>query len=298
MRYKGIAFETTALWNEAPREALERLGVSCRVGDAAAGELFVGEDPRRVEAAAQAGCAAALALWRAAPRRHVRAQFYLRSPYDLVRLCEQREAPFEDRAWMRTAMEMQAIAQAGLAYSHDPYDLERFERLRTMAAEMLAQGSGLPLEKVSEVFLCESGYQTPKIDTRAAIVEQGRILLVQENTGLWALPGGWMDVGTTVSENAAKEAFEEAGLRVAPLRLIALLEHNLHNTPVVAQGIVKVFVLCRRLEGAFAANIETVQSGFFAPDALPPLAVGKTTAAQVRMCLDAAAHERWQVVFD
>ena len=121
---------------------------------------------------------------------------------------------------------------------------------------------------------------------------------MQENTGLWALPGGWMDVDTTISQNTAKEAFEEAGLQVLPRRLIALQEHNLHNPPTLAIGIVKVFVLCERLSGNFQANIETIRSGFFSPEELPPLATSKTTEAQVRMCLAAAKDAHWQPLFD
>ena len=298
MFYKTILFENAGLLEDAPREDLAALGVSCEVGAAREGALFVGADPAAVDAAYAAGFPCALALWRCKSARHARARYYLRVPYDLAALLTRREEPFDGLDWMRTAMEMQFIAQAGLAYSKDPYDLERFERLRELSATMLSRGSGLPMQTVRDVFLCEKGYQTPKIDTRAAIVENGRILLVQENTGLWALPGGWMDVDTTISQNTAKEALEEAGLEVRPRRLIALQDHNLHNTPTLAIGIVKVFVLCERIGGAFRDNIETVRSDFFSPQDLPPLAVGKTTEAQVRMCLSAAADENWRPLFD
>ena len=298
MRYDTLVFDTEGLLQDAPRGELEALGVACKAGAARAGALFVSADTAAVDAAYAQGLACALALWKGVPARHARATHYLRAPYDLVTLCTRREGPYDGLAWMQTAVEMQFIAQAGLAYSKDPYDLERFARLRELAAKMLVRGSGMPEKTVRDVFLCEKGYQTPKIDTRAAIVEDGRILLVQENTGLWALPGGWMDVDTTISQNTAKEAFEEAGLKVLPRRLIALQEHNLHNTPTLAIGIVKVFVLCERISGTFQANIETVRSGFFAADALPPLAVGKTTGAQVRMCLAAAADGNWQPLFD
>ena len=298
MVYKRIAFDGEALLSDAPRETLAALGATCFAGGPERDALFVSENPAAVDAAFEAGFDCALALWRGTPARHARATHYLREPYDLATLFTRREAPYESLEWLQTAMEMQFIAQAGLAYSKDPYDLERFDRLRELAAQMLARGSGLPMKTVRDVFLCETGYQTPKIDTRAAIVEDGRILLVEDNTGLWALPGGWMDVDTTISRNTAKEAFEEAGLKVLPRRLIALQEHNLHNTPTLAIGIVKIFVLCERISGAFQANIETVRSGFFAPDALPPLAVSTTPDAQVRMCLAAAADEHWRPLFD
>ena len=299
MFYERIVLDTDALLEAAPRAALSAMGVECVRGDAPQrGALFVSEDPRAVDAAFAGGFACALALWNGVSARHARATHYLRVPCDLLALCERREEPFAGLEWMRTAMEMQFIAQAGLAYSRDPYDLERFERLRELAAEMMQRGSGLPEQTVRDVFLCEKGYQTPKIETRAAIVEDGRMLLVQENTGLWTLPGGWMDVDTTIAQNTVKEAFEESGLNVLPRRLIALLDHNRHNRPTVAQGVVKVFVLCERLGGAFRENIETMRSGFFAEDELPPLAEGKTTQAQIRMCFAAAKDASWQVVFD
>ena len=241
---------------------LDALGAACETGAARAGALFVSARPEAVDAAFAAGFPCALALWKGVPARHARATHYLRAPYELVELLTRREDVYDGLAWMQTAVEMQFIAQAGLAYSKDPYDLERFARLRELAAKMLARGSGLPEKTVRDVFLCETGYQTPKIDTRAAIVEDGRILLVQENTGLWALPGGWMDVDTTISQNTAKEAFEEAGLKVLPRRLIALQEHNLHNPPTLAIGIVKVFVLCERLSGNFRPTSKRCAAAF------------------------------------
>lgn len=61
------------------------------------------------------------------------------------------------------AIELQALAQAGLAYGRDVYDIERFERIREIAAEMMSDISGLPTEKVKDLFCNETGYQTPKI---------------------------------------------------------------------------------------------------------------------------------------
>ena len=87
-------------------------------------------------------------------------------------------------------VELQSFAQAGLTYEHDSYDLERYSRIREISAEMLANLAELPVEKVQNLFCRETGYQTPKIDTRAAIFDGDRILLVRESNGEWALPGG------------------------------------------------------------------------------------------------------------
>ena len=200
--------------------------------------------------------------------------------------------------WVSWARELQALAQAGLEYSRDPYDLERFQRIREIAAEMVSQGTDLPLEKVTGLFCGESGYQTPKLDTRAALFQDGKILLVQERDGLWALPGGWVDVDQSVRSNTVKEVLEEAGLEAEPLRLIAVQDRNLLNTPPYIYGVCKIFVLCRALGGQFRPNLETLGSGYFPLDALPPLAEEKTTAQQVAMCFEACRDPNWAVLFD
>lgn len=92
------------------------------------------------------------------------------------------------------AIRVQSLAQAGLTYGHDVYDRERYTELRRIAAEMLTLASGEPLERVVMCFCNETGYQTPKLDTRAAVFRDGKILLVHEKNGTWALPGGWCDV--------------------------------------------------------------------------------------------------------
>ncbi len=200
--------------------------------------------------------------------------------------------------WLDWAVELQALAQAGLYYSKDTFDVERFRRVRDIAAEMLAHQSDLPLEKVKELFCCETGYQTPKLDTRAAVFRDGRILLVRENSGRWSLPGGWVDVNVSVLENAAKEVREEAGLEVIPRRVIAVQDREKHNRPAYAWKICKIFVLCEAVGGEFRPNSETTASGYFSLEGLPPLAEEKNTEEQVRMCFEASRAETWETLFD
>ena len=196
------------------------------------------------------------------------------------------------------AAELQSLAQAGLYYAKDDYDRERFQRIRQIAAEMMAERTGLPLGKVTELFCADSGYQTPKVDTRAAVFRDGKILLVQERDGRWALPGGWCEFNLPPAENAVKEAREEARLDVAVKSLIAVHDSDRHNRPPYPFHIVKLFFLCELLGGAFRENSETLASGFFAREELPPLAAEKCCAEQVLLCFDAAAAENWRVPFD
>ena len=200
--------------------------------------------------------------------------------------------------WVDWAKELQFIAQVGLTYSKDRFDRERFQRVREIAAQIMSDGCDLPLEVVRNLFCNESGFQTPKLDTRAAIFQEGKILLVRERSGLWSLPGGWVDVMESVRSNTEKEVREEAGLEVRALRLIALHDRNKHNSPPYAYNICKVFVLCELIGGRFRENLETTESRYFSLDELPSLAEEKNTRAQIELCFVAARDPQWQPVFD
>lgn len=204
-----------------------------------------------------------------------------------------------NQKWLGWAVELQSLAQAGLTYGKDVYDRERYERIREISAEMVAHMSEIPLEKVRDLFCNETGYQTPKIDTRAAIFEGEKILLVQENNGTWALPGGWCDVNVSVGENTVKEVREEAGLDVTADRIIAVQDRAKHNLPAYAYGICKIFVQCTVIGGRFEANSETKGYGYFSETELPKLATEKNTVRQIQMCFAAyRAKDSWTTLFD
>lgn len=200
--------------------------------------------------------------------------------------------------WLKWAMEIQAIAQAGLAYTDGVYDRERYERLREISAEMLSKKTELSLDKVKDLFCNEKGYQTPKIDTRGVIFKDNKILLVHENDGTWSLPGGWCDVLESVSSNTIKEVKEETGLDVKPNRIIAVQDRNKHNKPIFAYGICKIFVLCDLLGGEFVPNIETTEIEYFSLDNLPNISEDKSNREQIEMCFEAYKNENWKVKFD
>lgn len=136
--------------------------------------------------------------------------------------------------WLEWAKELQFLAQVGLTYTKDDFDKERYERIRAIAAEMMSLQSGLPLERVQDLFCNETGFQTPKMDTRAAIFSGNKILLVKEKNGKWSMPGGWVDVMQTIKSNTVKEVREEAGLDVEAVRIIAMQDRNKHNQPPYA----------------------------------------------------------------
>jgi len=201
--------------------------------------------------------------------------------------------------WHQWAIELQSIAQAGLYYDGDEYIRERYERIRDISAEIMSYHTDTPLEAVKDMFCSDTGYITPKLDTRGVIFREGRILLVKEKNGAWALPGGWVDADLSIPENTVKEVREETGLDAAPRRLLAVLDRDKHNERLNPRKVILFFVECDVLGGEFAPNSETVETGYFSLEDLPsPLAVGKTTREELALCFRAHSDPLWQTVFD
>lgn len=201
--------------------------------------------------------------------------------------------------WLKWAIEIQSLSQIGLTYTKDVYDRERYQRLREISAEMLAKKTEVSIEKVKDLFCHETGYQTPKLDTRAAIFRNNKILLVHENNGTWSLPGGWCDVLESVKSNTEKEVREETGLNVKAVKIISIQDRNKHNKPVYAYGVCKIFVLCEVINGNFVENIETTEIRYFSLQDLPHnLAEEKTNKEQIEMCFKAYHDPNWETQFD
>ena len=184
-------------------------------------------------------------------------------------------------AW---AQRLQALAQTGLTYARDPYDIERYQELRRIAAEMVAAQAG-QADKLAEDFAVETGYATPKTDVRGAVWdERDRLLLVKERSdGLWTLPGGWADVGVSPADNVVREIYEEAGFRCRATRLLAVYDRARHGHPPMFFSVYKMFFACEIIggEAAVGGTSETDGVGFYALEKLPPLSTGRVTAAQI-----------------
>ncbi len=198
----------------------------------------------------------------------------------------------------RWAKELQNMAAAGIQYTTNDFDRERFLRIRDIAAEMAAYELDLPPAQLKDAFALDLGYQTPKIETRAAIFHDDRVLLVRERNGKWSMPGGWCDEGETIRSNTKKEAWEESGLSVDPYRIVALDSQQKRNRPANFYGVCKVFVLCRVLGGEFQPNIETSERRYFPLTDLPPLILGKQNPEQIWMCYQAYRAREWEPRFD
>ena len=234
--------------------------------------------------------------------------FILRKEYDFldvknaifIRNIEDVVNVLKNDVWKKWAQELQFLAQCSLAYSKDKFDRERSERIRDIACEMLSYKYDLPIEKIKMDFASEIGYQTPKVETRAAIIKDNKILLVKEQLdGKWALPGGYQDVNVSVRENVIKEASEEAGAVVQPLKVVAVLDYNRHHHVNFPLGMVKIFVLCEYINHSFNENTETLGAEFYSLDDLPELSLTRTTKKQLEMCFECYKDpENWDTIFD
>jgi ADP-ribose pyrophosphatase YjhB (NUDIX family) len=201
--------------------------------------------------------------------------------------------------WLLWASELQAIAQSGLTFSADRYDLDRYEKIRNIVVEILHEYTDLDHKKIRQLFASETGYQTPKVDIRASVFKDGKILMVKEKVdGAWSLPGGWADVNTSVSESVVRECLEEAGAVVKPKRVIAIHLGNKHNNPLFPFTIYKIFVECDLMSNNFKENTETLDAGFFESDKLPELSFHRNTPDQIKMCFEAKKCELFETIFD
>lgn len=201
--------------------------------------------------------------------------------------------------WLEWTTKLQSIAQAGLTFGENQYDLDRYQQIRNLSVEILHEYTGISNEKIRDLFASETGYQTPKVDIRASVFKDDKILMVKEKVdGAWSLPGGWADVNTSVRESAIRECLEEAGARVKPKRVLAIHQADRHYDFPYPYTVYKIFVECELIENNFSANTETLEAGFFPIDSLPPLSQERNTREQIGICFEAKKHKLFETVFD
>lgn len=192
-------------------------------------------------------------------------------------------AAASDPAWLGLARELHAIAQTGGHYTRDDFDRLRYARLREMASELMALGSGSALGPIAHLFAQDVGYATPRVGVRGAVFRDDRILLVREITdGRWAMPGGWCDVNQSPSQCVEREIQEESGYTARAVKLAALWDRARHGHSPHPFSIYKICFICELTGGAPRPSVETSEVGFFAEDELPELSPGRNQPHQVR----------------
>ena len=190
--------------------------------------------------------------------------------------------------WVTLARELQAIAQTGLTYARDPFDLERYKQVQRLAARLFADGFGVDPIRLHEVFDGLSGYATPQIDVRGAIFRDGNVLLVRDwSDNKWTLPGGWADVNNTPAENVVREVEEESGLKVTARKLAGVYDRCRHPyTPPDPRHVYKLYFVCDEVGGALATSYETTAVDFFPLSDLPELSLARVLAPHIRRAYD------------
>lgn len=197
------------------------------------------------------------------------------------------------------ARRIQALAQIGLAYTKDPYDMERYKSLRQISTEILTSSVGRVSTDMIESFTGELGYATPKVDVRAAVFDGDRVLLVKERSdGKWTLPGGWADVGESPSTATVREVQEESGYSVIARKLAAVYDRNLHGHPPMPYHVYKLFFLCELVTGTRQTSIEIEDVDFFPENALPSLSLPRVTPHQIAHLFAHKRHPEWPTSFD
>lgn len=202
--------------------------------------------------------------------------------------------------WLNWARRIQALSQTGLHFTDNPFDIERYKELRSIAAEMAADQTGAEVEDVSAIFEEQEGYATPRVDIRGVIFKEEKVLLVRElmDGGRWTLPGGWADVDEPPSLAVEREVREEAGLVVKAKKLLAVYDRNLHGHPAYFFHIYKLFFLCDYVTDSTADPIETAEPTYFSLDELPELSLGRVTREEIERFFVHFCHPELPTDFD
>ena len=188
----------------------------------------------------------------------------------------------QTQKWIEWAQEIFSLSQAGLTYSQNEYDIGRYKRLQELTAEMIASQSEITKESVLESFSMQAGYITPKVDVRGAVIQEGKILLIQERAdGKWAMPGGWADLGNSPASVAEREVWEESGFRVKAEKVVAVIDAN-RIEPFEFYHAYKLIFLCKLLDGEPRISYETLAVDFFDLNHLPPLSSYRTNEEMVQ----------------
>jgi ADP-ribose pyrophosphatase YjhB (NUDIX family) len=183
-----------------------------------------------------------------------------------------------EKELLKMARRLQSIAQAGLHYSENSFDTQRYNEIRELSVRLASVITDTEVGTVRDLFTYENGFQTPKVDIRAVVLKEGKILLSRERSdGRFSIPGGFADINYSPSQVAVKEVMEETGLNVSVNRLLAIIDTDRHNFPPLEFHYYKIVILCDLIDGELRDNEETTDAGFFDFNFLPELSTQRNT---------------------
>ena len=205
----------------------------------------------------------------------------------------------ESTKWIEWVSEMAAIAQNGLTYATDPFDVERYTSLRQLAAEIAAAHTDASPELIQGLFEGETGHATPKVDVRGVVLRDEAVLMIKERAdGLWALPGGWADPNESPAQAVVREIREESGFTTRATRLLAVYDRGCHDHPPYPFATYMIFFQCELVGGAPLVSHETEDVAFFRQDELPAVSSNRVTVDQLKRVFELYYHPDWPADFD
>lgn len=193
-----------------------------------------------------------------------------------------------ERIFFEKLKRIQAIAEIGLEFNQSAYDRERYAEIQEICLEMLSTLTDVPVDAIKPIIQEKNGYRTPKVDVRAVVFNSDeQILLIQEKVdSCWALPGGWADIGYTPRQVAEKECFEEAGIEVKTVRLLAVMDKTAQRMPPEFEYVYKLFILCEPIGESVSAGEETLAAGWFSEENLPVLSLPRNLESQIKLMFE------------
>lgn len=203
--------------------------------------------------------------------------------------------------WLAKVKKLHAIAETGLAFAKDDYDIERYEEIAALARDMLSNLTSIPVNQLKHLLTTDvRRYVSPQIDVRGAVFHQDKILLVQEKTdGRWTLPGGYADLGLSAAENIEKEVHEEAGIKVRAQTLFAVRHKAKGQYDEDVRDFYKLFFICQATNGVnIKTGSETSDVGFFGASSIPKLSSGRIILRDIENAFAAKHAEHFCPLFD
>ncbi len=189
-----------------------------------------------------------------------------------------------DQKTLNLVKRLKLLADTGLVYATNDFERERHEEIRSISMQLMSELSGQKFERLEDFFMPADDYPTPKVDTRAFILnEQNEVLLVKEQIdGKWSLPGGWADIGYTPQEVIIKELQEETGMNCSVIRLLAVYDKKCHPHPPQPFYVYKMVFHCKIETGDIDPNYEIEDAGYFKIEELPELSQDRILKSQIQ----------------
>jgi ADP-ribose pyrophosphatase YjhB (NUDIX family) len=188
-------------------------------------------------------------------------------------------------AFLNEIKRLKSLADTGLLYCKNEYDLERYHELQEIAMRLLNGFSGKSFEDLQFMFPKAVDYPTAKVDIRGILFSHDKkVLLAKESAdNKWSLPGGWADIGYTPKETVVKEFKEETGLEVIPERLLAVFDKKMHPHPPQPFYVYKMVFYCKAVTTEINKGFDVLDVQYFDVDNLPELSEDRILKSQIQL---------------